>query len=54
MRSVTPWERWDSGLIPHPAQWVRCCHSFGLGLNCSSDLIPGPGTPYATGAAKKE
>ena len=26
----------------------RCC-SLGLGRDCSSDLIPGPGTPYAAG-----
>ena len=25
-----------------------------LGLDCSLDLIPGPGTPYATGQPKKK
>ena len=28
---------------------IRCCHTCGLGRDCSSDLIPGPGAPYATG-----
>ena len=33
----------------------RCCGcglSSGLGHSCGSDLIPGPGTPYATGQPK--
>ena len=39
---------WHSGLrIPH-------CHRYGLDHNCSSDLIPGLGTPYAMGWPKKE
>ena len=29
---------------------LRIC---GLGHNCGSDLIPGPGTPDATGVTKK-
>ena len=33
---------WLSGL------GTRCCHS------CGSDLTPGLGAPYATGAAKKK
>ena len=42
---------------PSPAQhdelriW-RCC-SCGLGCKYGSDLIPGLGTPYATGRPKK-
>ena len=32
---------WHSGLK------IRHCHS------CSSELIPGPGTPYAVGSPKK-
>ena len=35
-----------AGLIPSPAQWVK---GSSVGHNCSSDLIPGPGTPYAMG-----
>ena len=47
---ATPWECWDAGSIPHPAQWVK-----DLALcNCGSDLIPGPGTPYATRWPKKK
>ena len=30
------------------------CHSCGLGRNCSWDLTPGPGTPYAMGQQEKE
>ena len=43
---------------PWPAQhselriW-HCC-SCSIGCNCSSDLIPSPGTPYAVGQPKKE
>ena len=33
---------------------IQHCYSFGIGHNCSSDLIPGPGTPYAEGQAKKK
>ena len=29
------------------------CHSCGVGCNCGSDLILGPGTPYTTGQPKK-
>ena len=41
MGSVTSWEHSQTGLIP------------GLAGNCGSDLIPGPGTPYASGQLKK-
>ena len=34
-------EHQDAGLIP-TQQRIWCCHS-----NCSSDLVPGAGTPYA-------
>ena len=53
---VASWERWNAGSIPGLAQWVKdltCC-SCSLGHNCSSDLIPGPGTPYASGQPKKK
>ena len=44
MGSAEAWERRDTGSIPGPALWIQCC--------CSSDLIPGPGTPYAKGRGK--
>ena len=49
-------QRRDLGSIPSPAQWVKgsCCHSCGVSRNCGSDLIPGPGTPYAGGRPKKK
>ena len=34
---------WHSGLR------IRRCHICGLVYNSGSDLIPGPGTPYAMG-----
>lgn len=37
-----------SGLrIPH-------CHSCSVGCNCGWDLIPGPGTSYATESPKEK
>ena len=33
---------------------LRPFPSCGVDHNCGLDLIPGPGTPYASGAAKKE
>ena len=30
------------------------CYSSGVGLNCSSDRIPCPGTPYSMGQPKKK
>ena len=33
---------------------IQCCHSCGIGCNYGSDLIPGPGTPYATGCPKRK
>ena len=49
-------EHWDTGLIPSPAQWLRTSTATGccVGCSCSSDMIPGPGTPYATGWPKKK
>ena len=32
---------WYSGLR------IQHCHSCGIGCSCGSDLIPGPGIPYA-------
>ena len=39
-------------LARHSGLRIQCCHSFGLGHNCSSDLIPGLGTPHVTGQPK--
>ena len=36
-------------LAQHSGLWIRHCCSCGYG----SDLIPGPGTPYAMGWPKK-
>ena len=41
-------QAWHSGLR------IWCCNSCGMGLSCGWDLIPGPGTPYAAGQAKKK
>ena len=43
-----PFLAWHSGLR------IWCCHSCGISHNCSSDLIPGPGTSYAAGWPKKK
>ena len=36
-------------------EWVKdpVLLRYGIDCNCSSDLIPGPGTPHATGWSKK-
>ena len=43
------WERWDAGLTPGLAQWVKdlALLNHGLGHDFGWDLIPGPGTPHA-------
>ena len=51
MGSVASWERWEADSIP---AWlrglsIRHCYGCSSGCNCSSDLIPGLGTPCATG-----
>ena len=40
---------WDTGSIPSPDQWVKdpALPGCSLGCDCSSDLIPGLGTPKA-------
>ena len=53
--SAVSLEPWDAGWIPgSPGQDSRLrilhCHCS----NCCSDLIPGPGTPYAKGQPKME
>ena len=49
-------ECWDSGSILCPAPWVKhqVLPQLRLGSSGSSDLIPGPGAPCASGAAKNE
>ena len=56
MGSAASWKHWDAGSLPGLAQGlrIRCCCRCGLGHTCSLDLIPGPGTPHATGQPKKE
>ena len=48
---------WSTGTpvrspVLHSGLGIQHCHSYGLGQDCSSDLIPGLGTPYATGQPK--
>ena len=40
-------------LAGHSGFRTQHCHGCGLGQNCSSDLIPGPGTLYALGPPKQ-
>ena len=40
-------------LVQHSGLRIQCCYSCSLGCSCSSDLIPGPRTPYASGQPKK-
>ena len=49
-------ERWDTGFIPSLAQWVKDLGLLylGVGHHCSTNMIPGPGTPYAVGQPKKK
>lgn len=49
--AAASWEHWDTGSIPGTVGWLRNCQ---LGHNRGSDVIPGPGTPYAEGESKKE
>ena len=50
---------WNSGMqVKSPAQhsrlWFRCCYNCSTGQHCGSNLIPGPGTPYAVVWPKKK
>ena len=54
-----PWPLRSTGTQVQSPAWhsvlrIRHCHSCGLGYNCSWDLIPGPGTPYAVWRPKKK
>ena len=48
------WKCWGAGSIPSLARWVEDLAMPGCGLTCGSDLIPGPGIPYASGQPKKK
>ena len=60
--TVTQWDLQPLGsaktqvryLARHSGLRIWCCHCYGLGYNCCSDLIPVPRTPYATGRPKKK
>ena len=49
-------EHWVTGLIlaQHSGLRIQCCHTCEVGCNCSSDLIPDLGSPYAMGWPKKD
>ena len=42
----------DAGSIPSLAKWVK--GSGAAAVYCDSDLIPGPGNPYAAGQPGKK
>ena len=50
------WACWTQvrSLARHSGLRIPHCCSCGLGPNCGLDLIPGLGTPYATGWPKKK
>ena len=41
----------DQSSTQHGELRIWSCHSCGIGYTCGSDSIPGPGLPYAMGAA---
>ena len=49
-------QSWDAVSIPswHSGLRIWGCHSCGIGCNCSSDLIPSLGTPYAMDSQKRK
>ena len=53
--AVSP-QHQDTGSILSPAQWVKgpgvAVTAINVGYNCGLDLIPGLGTPYASGQPK--
>ena len=56
MGSVVPWERWDTGLIPAPAQWVvdLALPQLQLGLQLRLRSDPWPRNSMCCGAVKKK
>ena len=60
--TVVQWDQWhlgSSGMQVGSPAWhsglgIQCCHSCGLGHNCSSDMNTGLRTPYAVGQPKKK
>ena len=59
---VVQWNSWHLGttgtqvwsLVGHRGLKIQLCHSYSLGHGWGPDLIPGPGTPYATGWPEKK
>ena len=56
---VAQWDLGSTGTQVQPPTWHRRLriwryHSWGLGCNCSSDLIPSLETPYAQGSQKRK
>ena len=59
MAKLDQWYLWSTGTqVQSPSQQsdlrIQHCSTCGIGLNCSLDLIPGPGTPYAQGWKKRK
>ena len=56
MGSAASLELWDMGSISvwHSGLRTSSCCSCGIGHSCGSDLIPGWGTPYASGWQKEK
>ena len=53
------WHLWSTetqiqSLAQHSGLRILHCLSCDIGGNCISDLIPGPGTPYAMGQPKNK
>ena len=55
-RICVPWECWDAGLIPGPAQWVKdpVLGQLWLGWQLQLGSDPWPGNFIYGGAGKKE
>ena len=53
MGSVVSWARSDADPIPSLEEWVKVVLLQLQHRSCGSDLMPGPGTPYAVGWPKK-
>ena len=49
------WEHWDPGsiLAQHRGLRIPSCRSCGLGQDCGSDLIPGPGAQFMRSPGNK-